>query len=170
MLRIAIKHNRQALAALKKRVEKINAERPYVKVGLLGSGKARPDGLSNAEIGIVHEFGAPEANIPARPWLRPPIEAKRAEYEKQISDGLDAALRGTGNLDRALGLVGQQAAAAVKGYVTQGPPIPPPNSEKTQKRKESKRRKGSKGEVRTLVDTGRMVGGVTYKVEKGGKP
>ena len=170
MIKLKIKVNRKVINELNKRAKRLNAAGPYVKVGLLGNGKQRPDGkLTNPEIGVVHEFGSEDANIPKRPWLRPPVDARRSDFEKRIKTALAAeVIEGKpGEVVKVLGLVGLLASAAVKIYVTQGPPIPPPNSGRTLKRKEALTRKGSKGQARTLVDTGRMIGAVTHKVEQG---
>lgn len=46
------------------------------RVGVLGKSNARDGGVSNAEIGAAHEYGAPERNLPQRSFLRMPISAK----------------------------------------------------------------------------------------------
>ena len=62
---------------------------PTAKVGILGSGKARteqvpgknkkvPSKLSNAEIGIIHEFG--DAQMPMRSFLRMPISTRMQTF------------------------------------------------------------------------------------------
>lgn len=47
-----------------------------VMVGIPSDSSSRDDdsGVTNSELGYIHEFGAPEANIPARPFLMPGIE------------------------------------------------------------------------------------------------
>jgi hypothetical protein len=45
-----------------------------VKVGILGDKSSRSDGMSNAEIGMKHEFG--EDNMPQRSFLRMPISTE----------------------------------------------------------------------------------------------
>lgn len=51
-----------------------------VRVGILGKdGKGKHDkksGLTNAELGAIHEFGAPAKNIPQRSFLQMPLELK----------------------------------------------------------------------------------------------
>lgn len=47
---------------------------PIARVGVLGSKVARnATGPNNATIGAVHEFGAPNKNIPPRSFLRGPL-------------------------------------------------------------------------------------------------
>lgn len=163
------KKNTKGLEALRKVLDKIDAEKPHVKVGLLaGSSAKRDDGLTNPELGLIHEFGTSDGRIPARPFLRPAINKHAEEYRKAIESVLRRALEKQTPFEKGLALIGQKAAADVKNYITQGPPIPPPNAPRTLKRKEALTRRGSKGKVRTLVDTGRMVGSISYVVEKGG--
>lgn len=165
-----IKKNAKGLEILRKAIRKIDAEKPRVKVGLLaGSSAKREDGLSNPELGIIHEFGTGDGRIPARPFLRPAINKNAESYRAALEGVMKKALEGKIDLDRGMALIGQKAAADVKNFVTQGPPIPPPNAPATLARKQAKTRRGSKGKVRTLVDTGRMVGSISYVVEKGGE-
>lgn len=53
---------------------------PKVRVGILGNKNARPDGKSNATIGLKHEFGLYDATIkqqlPVRSFLRMPLIEK----------------------------------------------------------------------------------------------
>jgi hypothetical protein len=171
MLSLKIKSNSSGLQALKKRIAKLNTNQPHVRVGLMADGKPRTDGsdLTNAEIGAVHEYGAPDAGIPTRPWLRPGVAKNSKAYQDAIAKALGSELEGQPALTKALGLIGAKAAADVKNFVTQGPEITPTNAASTKKRKEAKTRKGSKGKTRTLVDTAQMIRGVTWKVETGAK-
>ncbi len=170
MLSLKIKKNVKGLRDLQIRINRINKDQPQVLVGIMSDAKARSDDsdLTNAEIGAVHEYGADDAGIPARPWLRPGVEKNHKLYQDVISKGLGKELEGKSALTKTLALVGAKAAADVKNYVTRGPSIPPPLAEATVKRKQAKTRKGSKGSVRALVDTMQMVGSVTYKVTNGG--
>ena len=57
-----------------------------VMVGIPMETTQRGDGgpLNNAEIAYIQEFGAPEANIPARPFLFPTVRANRAFTVAQL--------------------------------------------------------------------------------------
>lgn len=66
---------------------------PTVRVGILSNSPRRPKGAgkgspTNAEIGAVHEFGAPARNIPQRSFLRGPI-ADRLDKELSKSGAFD---------------------------------------------------------------------------------
>jgi hypothetical protein len=130
-----------------------------VKVGFVGD-KADADhegGLNNLELAVIHEYGAPRANIPARPFVRPAFDAHRKEYQTALAKGMVGVLAGRDDYDKLLGRIGAKAAADMKAYVTAGPHIPPPLKPATVV---------AKGSDRPLVDTGRMVGSISWQVEE----
>lgn len=160
----------RGLKKIKQNLADLAKSPSYVKVGLLGNGKKRPSGeLSNAELGIIHEFGT--STIPARPFIKPGFEKNKETYLKMLRNGVKGDLKGShsGARETTLALIGMKAAADMKAFVVGGPEIPPPNTESTRKRKEAKRARGNVAPVRTLVDTGRMVGAITYAVVKAGE-
>lgn len=122
-----------------------------------GSAKsARGQGkLTNAELALIHEFGT--SRIPARPWIRPPIWALKQEWVTAFGEVWNKCADGKGDPEKMLNALGAKGAAAVKGYVTRGDSVPPPNAPSTIERK---------GSSRTLVDTGAMVQSVTWVVRK----
>lgn len=73
------------------------------------------------------------------------------------------------SVDKALNVLGAKYSAAVKNTVTQGEQIPPPNAPSTLARKLAKTARGSAGAVRTLIDTGRLIGSVTWSAFGGSK-
>ncbi len=151
-------------------------EAPHVKVGLLGdSSNARDDGqLTNVEIGGVHEFGTEDGKIPERSFMRSTLDAQKNKIENTIKRLVQQMLIDPKAMpaERILGLVGAKLAADIKNHVTQGDPIPPPNTPEVFMRKLLKGAKGfNKTGVapRTLVDTGQMIGAITWAVSKGGE-
>lgn len=170
MISASLKRNQKLLKEFKKRVVKIDNS-PAVHVGLLSDGKPRSDDSSytNAEIGAVHEYGAPDAGIPQRPWLRPAIRKNQQAYADLIQDGMRKELQGVPALSKALKLVGVKAVADVKLFVTAGDQIPPPNAPATLKAKEAKGKSKTGKGARTLVDTSQMINGVNFKLVEPGK-
>lgn len=156
------KTNRKWLAELRKAA----GGGAFVKVGLLGGSKDRRPGepLTNVEIGVVHEFGAPSQRIPERSFIRRAFDRNLPDYDVLLEKFARAIYDGKMPIERALGLIGAKVSADVKNTVTRGPPIPPPNAPYTLKIKEAKRREGSAGPVRTLIDTGRMIGSIAWQV------
>lgn len=130
-----------------------------VRVGLIegkGGDATREDGLTNAAIGATHEYGSSDRRVPMRPWLFAAVEKHREDYAKLFRVFAAQVLEGKMSSVRMLNLIGAKATADVKNYVTQGSPIPPPNAPSTVARK---------GSDRTLIDTGRMIGAVTWALE-----
>jgi hypothetical protein len=64
------------------------AEGMRARVGILGSKTdRRMKGTTNAEVGFIHEVGAPAKNIPQRSWLRMPLCLKSKEILKEAMAG-----------------------------------------------------------------------------------
>lgn len=144
----------------------------YVKVGMLGAGSSRGPGeqLTNTDIAVVHEFGAPSKSIPERSFIRRTFDRERAQLEVLLQQFAQGIYDGKITLSRALGLIGLKLSADIKNTVTRGDPIPPPNSPRVLARKEALRAEGSIAEVRTLIDTGRMIAALTFQVFLEGRP
>jgi hypothetical protein len=188
----ALKEVDKGWKQLRQGLENLAERGSYVKAGLTGpkaeKKEHKGDALSNLTLGLIHEFGAPAANIPARPFILPAFRKNREEYLKLLRRFLPLAYEGKIEWQRVLGLIGAKMAADMKDYVTGGPQIPPPNQgypdhgywmEKLErgqgwqdKRRASRKSKGlevQEGPLpppRTLVDTGRMIGSITWAVVK----
>lgn len=108
----------------------------------------------NAEIALIHEFGAPAAGIPARPFVRQTLENKAgqlAALQKKIAQAL---LMGTLTEGKALGLIGAWAAGAIKATITRDgnfAPLKPATIKR-------------KGSDKPLIHTGQLVGAITFVV------
>lgn len=148
-------------------------------------GKTQTVAPTNVELGVIHEFGT--STIPARPFIKPAFLKHKAEYLALLSEMVKGAVyAGNMRLERALGIIGAKMAADMKNFVTQGPMIQPFNQgypdrgywlQKLMRGQEwrddeRKRRRarnlpvleGPDAPPRTLVDTGRMVGAITWGV------
>lgn len=142
-------------------------KKPYVKVGVLGGSRNRRPGepITNVELALVHEFGAPSKGIPERSFIRAPFAAKRAEYLKMLRGLVGGVFfKGEMSIEKALAIMGERIAADFKKSM---PGTPPPNAESTLRKKLSLTRKGSTGDPRSLVDTGRLLNSITYEVVNG---
>ena len=147
----------RALRRLQKRLEA--SGNAHVKVGVLGSkgGNAPHDssGISLVELAAIHEFGSPAAGIPERSFIRRTFIEKRRELEEVITKLARGVVAGKLDMRRALDILGAWASAEVKKTVTAGAHIPPPLKPATIERK---------GSDRPLIDTGRLIGAVTWEV------
>lgn len=149
------------LADLRKMLE----QNPSVYVGVLDSGKGSEDrgGLTNGMLAVIHEFG--QGRSPARPWISATFDRVRARTERNARVLVERILDGAIGVEQALGVIGATFAADIKATVVGGEQIPPPNAPSTLERKLAKTRAGSSGDPRTLVDTGRMLGAVSWLVD-----
>lgn len=142
----------------------------HVRVGVLDDGKkgsADRGGFTNGMLAVAMEFGT--ATIPARSWVGRTFDKKRSEVQADMQRLLGHILDGKISVDKALNVLGAKYSAEVKNAVTQGEQIPPPNAPSTLARKLAKTREGAANTVRTLIDTGRMVGSVTWAAFGGGR-
>jgi hypothetical protein len=140
-----------SLAELRRRV----SGRPnYVRVGL-------PDALHEdtkitiAELGAIHEYGAPKAGIPERPFLHPAIREGLPQITRlQAVIGLDVQNGKTTKADglERLGLLGQRL---VQQKIRHGEFVPLKPATIARK----------KGSTKPLIDTGQMMQSVTFAVE-----
>lgn len=122
----------------------------FVTVGIHeDTGMHEDDGITNAQLGAVMEFGTNNGNIPARPWLTPGVSSGNEEYIKIIADGLEDGQQP----EQLLEMVGLVAVAKVQQYMVDL--RSPPNAPQTIARK---------GSSNPLIDTGALRQSVTHKV------
>lgn len=135
--------------------------------------------ISNAALGYIHDNGAPEANIPARPFMIPGIKSAEAAITAALLGAAKAVLRDprTDVLAR-LQRVGITASLGIKRKLNEG--VPPPLSERTLRERARKGREGAMWELawrdagappglelaKPLIDTGQLRNAVTYVVRK----
>lgn len=137
-----------------------------VMVGVPGDETSRDNdaAITNASLLYIHENGAPEVGIPARPTLNPGIRDAKFEIERRLKMAGTAALEGRPssvlNQFRAAGMAG---ASAVKARINSN--TPPPLKPGTLA---ARRRRGVQ-RTNTLVDTGQMRNAVTYVVRNKGE-
>lgn len=117
--------------------------------------------VSNAALGYIHEFGAPEANIPARPFLFPAIEGMKDEIVSRLRRAGETALAGDlTKLDAQFTALGLRAVSAVQRKMVEGPfaPLSPVTIAARERR----------GVTRTnpLIDTGALRQAISHVVVK----
>jgi phage gpG-like protein len=144
---------------LKSRLKALGKGR--VKVGVLasqGGNAEHSNGLTIIELAAIHEFGSPAAHIPERSFLRRTMRERMEEIYKFQTKLAKAIINRKMGVPQALGLLGTAVASWVKFTIQGGPHIPPPLKPATIERK---------GSDRPLLDTGRLVGAITYEVDNG---
>lgn len=121
------------------------------------------DGTPVALVAAVHEFGHPEGGIPARPFFRPTVAARRQAWAEQIAQGAKAVLRGNITTGAMLEAVGLGAAGDIRKTVSelQDPPL----SEATIKGRARKAKKSVDAVSRKpLVETRELITSIDSRV------
>jgi hypothetical protein len=105
-----------------------NLANTVVMVGVPSDKTTRKEGtaLTNADLAYIHDKGAPEANIPARPFMEPGIRAVQKEITDEMVKAGNAALgtKGAQSVGTYLNRVGIIASRSIKAVIGAG--IPPP--------------------------------------------
>jgi phage gpG-like protein len=118
------------------------------------------DGTPVAYVAAIQEFGT--GSIPARPFMRPTIAAKRTEWASLIRKGFKAALAGKAAITQVYGQVGMSAAGDVSKTIAavDSPPLSPATIVARQSK-----RKTPGVSTKPLVDTGLLIQSVTSQVQ-----
>lgn len=119
-------------------------------------------GITNAELGYLHENGVPEKNIPARPWLFPTMRDHQDDVAARLKKVGELAFEGGGQpkAEQGLNALGLHAQSFIKQKLRTGPfaPLAPATLAARRRR----------GVTRTspLIDTAQLLNSVTYVVRK----
>lgn len=152
-----------------------------VMVGIPSTNAGRRSGaINNAALGYIHENGAPEVNIPARPFLIPGVRSVQPQIEAGLKAAGTMALQGRGPaaVSAQFDRIGLAAASAVKNTLNAG--VPPPLAKSTLQARARRGRKGAIMELerraqgaapgtdlaKPLVDTGQLRNAITYVKRK----
>jgi hypothetical protein len=156
-----------------------------VMVGVPAQKTDRGQPITNAALAYIHEHGAPAANIPARPFMRPTIKARENEIAARLKRAASFAWAGnSGAVERELSRMGMETRDAIKMRIRSD--IPPPLAMRTvmgriYRRKSKTWRKKRIKEVHqniaagvppqtgiftALIDTAQMINSITYVLRK----
>lgn len=134
-----------------------------VLVGIPSDKTDREDGspMNNAILGYIHEYGAPAAGIPARPFLIPGVQNAQPKVIKHLEAAAKAALeQKPDDVDVFLHRAGGVATNEAKAVINAG--VKPDLKDATLA---ARRRRGRTGEV-PLIDIGKLRNSITYVVRK----
>lgn len=94
----------------------------YVKVGIFGDhkGERTDNSINNVELGVIQEFGSISNNIPARSFLRMPLNEKRADILKFAANKTMADLLLAGQQKRVLEYLGVFAEKIIQSAFDSG--------------------------------------------------
>lgn len=152
--------------AFAERIKALAASTARVRVGVLADapkqehasvgaegGTAAPKPVTLIEVAGWHEFGAPDANIPQRSFIRGTVDEKRDDIARLEAVLLENVVTGKITEDQALDQLGAKVAGMVQTRISQG--IPPALAQATIDRKKSSV---------PLVDTGQLRSAITWQV------
>lgn len=129
-----------------------------VKVGIqTGDGSVDRDGITMAELAMVHEFGSRDGHIPQRSFLRSTVDENERRYVAAMKKELAKIPSGKATVRGALRQTGERMRSDVIDKIRRG--IPPPNAPSTIARK---------GSSTPLIDTGQLLQSITVKVDTDG--
>ena len=154
MASVKIIDNDRGLNKLLLRVRKLDGAQ--VSVGIQGAeaSEVREGGITNAEVGTIHEFGAPRAGIPQRSFERSTFDEKRKKYERALEKGAAKIANGSKSTRAVLFELGERARSDMIAKINSN--IPPPLKPQTIARKQ---------DDLALVDFGILRGSITSVVK-----
>jgi len=127
-----------------------------IRVGFQND-ESSDEGLSIATIAAYNEFGTED--IPARPFLSTALDEARKEIASRFEDEMGEILEGNRTAIQAARRLGIFGATIVKKRIRDSQKWAEENADATIDKK---------GSSKPLVDTGEMLGAVTWAVLKGG--
>lgn len=142
-------------------IEDLNDLDGELQAGVL-DGTADHDGISTAELALIHEDGAPRANIPARPFMRPTFDQHADSYGDKLERVVMRTVKGAPGGPQLAKLADEMAADMRKTILrgeAGGPPLRPVGDSEA-----AARRRG----LIPLVDTGQLVESLQGQVKGGG--
>lgn len=152
------------LSQLESLLKQIGGE--YVtRVGILGSDAGEihdeDSGMTNSEIGLIQEFGSESRNIPARSFLRMPLETQQDTLIQTLDTGAVKDAIEQGDTKQVYKILGFAAEQIVKdAFNTGGFGNWKGNAPQTVARK---------GSDKPLIDTGTLQRSITSDVVKKGE-
>lgn len=136
-----------------------------VLVGIPASKAERKEGddepINNAQLGYIHEYGAPASNIPARPFLNPGVARAQESINNHLKKAAKAAMDGNSEkVDVELNATGLIAQAGARNEIASGnlAPLAPATI--------AARRRNGRTEDDPLVDTGQLRASITYVIRE----
>ncbi len=120
------------------------------------------DGTPVAYVATIQEFGYPAGGIPARPFMRPTVADKTAEWRSTLAAGARQVMNGKLTVDQMLGQFGFLAAGNIAETIRNT--YTPALAQSTIYARQRKRRTAGVS-TKPLIDTGLMIQSVDFKVE-----
>jgi len=131
---------------------------PYeVAVGIQGAGASIDrDGITNVQLGSIHEFGSENGVIPQRSFIRSTVSENNDAYKKQLQEIIKNVTEKNKKAVGELMFFGDKVKLDIVQMIKDI--IPPPLTDETVARK--------KGETTPLIDTGFLWNSISSVVRK----
>lgn len=137
-----------------------------------------PTAVTNATLAYIHDNGAPEQNIPARPFMIPGINDAKARVADKMGQMARAVVAGRDVVERGFIQVGTLVQTAIRKKINEG--VPPPLADATLRARAARGRKGAQAELdaraqglpagtalaKPLVDTGQLRNAVNWVIRR----
>lgn len=147
---------------LSKILKKFRNDKVLVGIPEEKDSRQSSDGIGNAALLAINNFGSPANNIPARPVMQIGIRNARDEISEEFKRAAVEALSGgAAAVSRAYNRAGIIASTAIKKAINDQDGIEPP-SDATLAARESRGFKGTKA----LIVTGQLRNAITYVVKE----
>ena len=138
------------------------AAKPYVKVGALQkSGNHDDSDITIAELLTIHEFGAPQANIPERAPIRKTLDQKKSDITQLQEKVYKQVIDGKTTVENGLELMGQDLKRKIQDTIRSG--LTPPWAESTLQERLSRTSKPIIANT-PLIDSGQLLRSIDYEV------
>ena len=138
-----------------------------------------PVGITNAALAYIHDNGAPEQNIPARPFMMPAMDESKVKAADKLGQVLAAVITKDASpalIEMGMHQVGLIVKLAIQNKINEG--IPPPLADSTLQARARRGRKGAITEManrkqglppstllaKPLIDTGQMRNAANYVI------
>jgi hypothetical protein len=161
---------------IEKRVRDVERLKPRAVVGVQGEQgqEIREEGMTNAYLASIHEFGTLDKRIPERSFMRSTFDDNLSKYDKaviRVSKIFFSAkpFPAGGKLDGQLLLIGERYRADIIKRIKSK--IPPPLALSTIRRRASKTDKAGGAGLSDLPlwHTGSMINSISVEIQTGPK-
>ena len=98
---LSIRQTMSNLSGIRKAMKALTRQDVLIGVPADESGREEGDGLNNAELSYIHEFGTEDGRIPPRPHLVPGVNNARADIADALKEAASRALHGDASAVRA---------------------------------------------------------------------
>lgn len=140
------------------------ADGARVRVGIQGdeASEIREGGISMVQLGVIHEFGAPKANVPQRSFIRSTADVNKPKYEQRLEAIAKRIVKRPGAVDvrGELFKLGERVRKDIINRIRKAE-IKQDLAESTKKAKA--RKAGGKVEP-ALIDEGLLIGSISSTV------